>query len=76
MKLDPAERFLTLSQLVDDLPDDETSALVRHLSGAFFAVVRHMRGTATEAEARFAVTRARDSLESAVRASAGSAVRA
>lgn len=64
MKLDPAERLLLLSQLVDELPDDAGGELVRVFASACFAVVRHMRGAATETETRFAIEWAREALRS------------
>lgn len=63
--MSPADRFLVLSQLVDDVPADRGGELVRVVSLASFAVVRHMQGRATEAEARFALERARAALTEA-----------
>lgn len=67
MRFSPAERFLTLSHVIDELPVDAGGELVRLISSAMFAVVRNMRGTSTEAEARFAIDRARDALLDASR---------
>lgn len=68
LKLHPSERFLLLSQLVEELPADVPAETLRAVTAACFAVVRHMQGTITEGEARFAVNRARDELFKALKA--------
>lgn len=60
--MSPSDRLLLLSQLVDELPEGATKRIVSAFAAATFVVVRHMQGRATEAEARFAVARARDEL--------------
>lgn len=67
MKLTAADRFLMLSHVVDDVPAERGGELVRVVSTAFFATVRNMRGTSTDAEVKFAIDRAREALLEAVK---------
>lgn len=67
LRLTPSDRLRLLSHVIDDLPEDATGELVRHIAGAAFAVVRHLQGVATEAEARAHVDRARAALLAATR---------
>lgn len=62
MKLTASERFLTLSHVIDDVAPEDGGELLRVVSAAFFATVRNMRGTTDDAEARFAIDRARAAL--------------
>ena len=61
-RLDAAERFLTLSHLLDDVPAAAGGELARSVGSACFFVIRNMRGKATDIEARYAVDRLRDEL--------------
>lgn len=67
LRLSPSDRLRLLSHVIDDLPEDAAGELVRHVAGACFAVVRHLQGTATEAEARAHVERARATLLAAAK---------
>lgn len=56
------DRFLVLSHLVDELPVSQANEVARVVSAACFAVVRSMKGQCTDAEARFAIDRAKAEL--------------
>lgn len=62
LRLDPAERFLLLATLLDDVKGDADGEIVRAVGWACMAVVRHAQGRITEREALFAVERARAAL--------------
>jgi hypothetical protein len=61
VKLEPADRFLMLNQLVDDA-DAPTPETLRAFAASAWIVLRHMQGRATQAEAVFAIERARVAL--------------
>lgn len=67
MSTSAADRYLLLSQLLDELPEDDAGELCRAVTMAGMAVVRNVQGRATDAEARFAVERAADRMRAYVR---------
>lgn len=72
LRLDPAERFLLLAQLLDDVvaPTPET---LRAVALASMTALRFTQGRATAVEAIFAVERARTALLDASRVPSGGA---
>ena len=62
LHLSPVDRFQLLSHLIEEVPAASGGELLRLVSSACMLVVRSQEGRATEAEARFALERARRAL--------------